>query len=46
MAGKAEKEQEILKKFHSLRGEQQTIVKKINELENELAEHRYGQASW
>lgn len=40
MAGRAEKEQELLQKFHALRGEQQSIVAKLNELEAELVEHR------
>lgn len=41
MAGKAEKEQELIRKFNTLRSEQQTIANKITELEGELSEHRY-----
>jgi hypothetical protein len=43
MAGKAEKEQELIRKFNQLRSEQQTIANKITELEGELGEHRYGE---
>eukprot|EP00124_Ichthyophonus_hoferi_P001670 Ihof_evm10s93 gene=Ihof_evmTU10s93 len=40
MAGKAQKEQELLQKFHLLRQEQQDIAAKITELRGEQSEHR------
>eukprot|EP00123_Amoebidium_parasiticum_P014077 comp22313_c0_seq1/m.33151 comp22313_c0_seq1/g.33151 ORF comp22313_c0_seq1/g.33151 comp22313_c0_seq1/m.33151 type:complete len:130 (-) comp22313_c0_seq1:733-1122(-) len=40
MAGKAEKDQETLQRFHLLRQEQQDIASKISELKGEQAEHK------